>query len=97
MPQTQEISTITSFSVVGTDITILTAYNSGIQDIISIFIADVAGSLNSVSYVEGELMAYWIDDNGLDMWINSNGEFIISSSDASSYSINANGELIYTY
>ena len=59
---------------------------------------DEDGNLNGVPFEEGELVVFGIDiPLTNDIWLNNQGELIVSGDDADAYSINDDGELIYDY
>ena len=98
MPETVNLNTITNYTRVGSDITIYTIYNDGIlPDILSSYVRTDAGSLSSIAYKEGDLMVeYKYGASLLSIYINTDGTIVIDSTDSANYSINSDGELIYT-
>lgn len=63
--------------------------------IISAFITESTGIYNNISHIEGYLLATK-EVNGSDLWVNDNGELIIKDVYANNYSIDSEGNLIYT-
>ena len=99
MPDSVILNTSTTFTKVGSDISIYTEYvDPETGSIISVFIADETGSLLSVPYVEGEGVAN-ISGSSLDIYLDpQTGNVYIDSDDANSYSIDPQtGQLQYTY
>jgi len=75
-------------------IEILTQYwNYG--NLITTFISNVVGNLNSTPYIEGELIVT-SNNPSLSIYLDANGNLIIVSPDAANYAIDSNGELTYT-
>lgn len=101
MSESRQISTQTVLNVVGSSISILTKYTNTIEgDIIQVFISEVFNGelVDGVSFIEGELGISLPTDSTLITSIDNEGNLIITSSDASQYSIDPNtGQLIYTY
>lgn len=94
------IPTVTEYSVSDTDITIFTYYQENeLPDTIFCAISDSVGIQNGTPFIEGELLikvknyptniSYQLDNNG-------NLIQIISTGDEGNYSIDSNGDLIYT-
>ena len=102
MPETQIIPTQTTLSIVGNVISIFTQYiGEELPYIISTFISNTAGSFNGVSYTEGELLVEMKTvkyPSQIDCWIDMNGNLIVKSEggDTSNYSIDSNGNLIWS-
>lgn len=78
-------------------IQILTRYNITPPRITELFISNSVGSSNSVIFEENELIIIFNSAFGIIVTINSSGEIIIIGADADNYSINSDGELIYTF
>lgn len=93
------ITTSTTVNISGTFIEIVTRYeeDSGERNILSIEIKSTNEVSGGTNFKENELVA---DVNnypsGLNIYLNSEGELIIIDDNASKYSINSNGELIFT-
>lgn len=98
MPQTKVIPTATILTVLNTAISIFTFYNTGLPYILSAFIAQVVSSLNGVGYIEGQLIITATNyPQDIDFWVDSSGNLIILGDDANQYSLDGNGNIIYTY
>ena len=62
-----------------------------------IFIADDAAFYEDTEYKENELVAQMRNNpKDIDYFIDNNGSLLVQSDDSDNYSINNNGELIYT-
>jgi hypothetical protein len=100
--ETKIIPTITSLTVSGNDIEIRTEYLdiTTLPDTLSADITEVVGMQDNTPYIEGELIikmknsppniSYLIDNNGDLILIDITG-------DTANYSVDSNGELIYTF
>lgn len=104
MPEIKTIPTVTTLSVTGSSISILTRY---IEDACSVpwilyaFVGENVGSYNNVPYIEGELVVEFSCNKysqNIDAWIDGNGDLIVKSTggDVDNYSIDDNGELIWS-
>ena len=74
--------------------------NENIGDILSLTIPTITGTRDGVDYEENELLVLMTDGSypsDTNIYINSNGEVEIIADDAANYSIDSNGDLIYTY
>lgn len=80
------------FSNDGVTYTYITFFNDGILDIL---LAGEPINYNGLVLLEGELGV--TDSDTTTGNINTNGEFIVGGDDSESYSIDENGNLIYTY
>lgn len=92
------LSTLTDTTVLIPDLDIYTYYiEEGIPPFIfNIFISDNSGLYLGVPYKEGELLAKY-DENEIDsLVLDSNGNLIVTSDDSANYSIDSDGNLIYT-
>jgi len=98
MPQTAIIPTFTSISIIGTQISIKSQYVNVPPYTIIAFIADVDGTLDGVSYFQGDLIFSVMNYPGLaiNFYLDSNGNLVVNSFDANHYSIDSNGQLTYT-
>lgn len=66
--------------------------------IIFTLMAENGGNLNGIDFQGGELLFVAKDyGTGITFWINSLGELLINSDDSSSYEIDGNGYLIYSF
>lgn len=100
MPETRIIPTNTTVTVSGATVQIFTEYdpNAGAEPfLVNAFIADAAGSTDSVIFSEGDLV---FQNDGTPQQftaeINNQGELVIISEKANFYSIDqSTGELIY--
>jgi hypothetical protein len=98
MPEIVNLNVSTITTIIGSDLTINTFYVSGSPpDILSSQVTNTTGSLSGVSFVEGELLIESkIGTTSLSFFLNPDGTFSIDSTDSANYSINSDGELIYT-
>ena len=86
MPESKLISTTTSLTVSGTDLTIYTYYDE--QDtghLLSALLVDVPSVLDYIPFIEGELAMRMKHNNcasHLDFLINGDGELIVISYDS---------------
>jgi len=100
MAEEKEIPALTSVSTIGGTVKIKTQYiKDELPNFILAFISETVSSQDGVGYIEGELMAQMKNyPTEIDCYVDSNGDFIIvtNSGDADSYSLNSNGELIWT-
>jgi len=94
-----QIPTLTTVTSIGSDITIFTWYDE--HPFICIrkaLIYQVATVENGTSLNAGDLgieaKPCWLGNN---VYLDSQGSLNVSSADAAKYSINVDGELIYTY
>ncbi len=99
--ETKQIPTTTQLQVDGSDINIFTFYDPDIwPNIVEVFIAEIVGMLDGVPYIEGELIVAMNNyPLQISCEINSDGEFIIwtpPGNEAEHYSINSDGDLIFT-
>lgn len=100
MPETALINTLTELTVTGSSISIKTFYDEDLlPDTILASIPDSVGIQDGIVYSEGDLLIQMKNHpEQIDYYIDGSGNLILltSEGDASNYSINANGELIYT-
>lgn len=102
MPETKLISTVTTLNVTGSTIKIFTEYaGQNLPYVLSVFIADRVGSLNNVSYIEGQLIVDFKSDkcsNDIDLFIDNRGNLIVKSlgGDVENYSVDTEGNFIWT-
>ena len=95
MADTKLISTKTNVSVSGSSISIHTYYSEPTETYLQFFVPVVDATTGGVNFVGGDL-GYTIE-NLTDLFeINEFGELIVSSIYSDKYSIDANGDLIYT-
>ena len=95
MPETKEISVVTTVSVVGSDISIFTQFKSSVLSYALFFISELIGTINSVLFNEGELGYTGLDNPNLSAYINDLGELVVVDLTTNGYYINSNGELIW--
>ena len=100
MPEQKTIETKTSVSIVGSAISIRAYYDADVDVINTIlaFISDIVQTVDGVGFIEGELgitMQNYLTD--IDYSIDASGNLIVFAGDADNYSINFDGNLIYTY
>lgn len=92
-----EITTQSLVIQVGSSITLLNQFNNGLPNILSALWAQDAGQRNETSYIENHLLVDMKNfPSDIDVSINDKGELIIIGEDADQYSLNTNGDLIYT-
>ncbi len=102
MPETKLIPTVTTLNVTGSTIKIFTEYvGQDLPYILSVFIADQVGSLNNISYIEGQLIANFKSEkysNDIDLFIDNEGNLVVKSlgGDVENYSIDTEGNFIWT-
>ena len=101
MPESKQITTETILNVVGSSISILSRYyNPALGDIIVAFISEVVGgeTVDGVNFIEGEGGITSTTGSSGIYTLDSNGNLIITSGDASQYSVDTlTGQLVYTY
>jgi hypothetical protein len=101
MVESRLINTQTNISTTATEIDILTFYiNDQGQDIIFTSITSSVGSQEGVSFQENELIVFLKEDSfpgDTNILLNSDGELVIISDNASQYSIDSDGDLIFTF
>lgn len=97
MPESKLLNTRSQVTINGVDVSVLTYYFvDELPNTLDAFIADILSNLEGVDYKEGELIIVVKNYPGsLNWFLNSNGDLNIDAADASQYSINSNGELIY--
>jgi len=97
MPEKVEIPIETDIDVQGSNVTITLFFKKGLPDTVAAFISEIVATLNGIPYIEGELVITMVNSPAdIDFEVDSNGDLIVFSDDASKYSINDNGDLIYT-
>jgi hypothetical protein len=95
MPETKLISTKTNINVSGSSISIHTYYSEPTETFLQFFVPLADTTTGGVNFVGGDL-GYTIE-NLTDLFeINQSGELIVSSIYSEKYSIDENGDLIYT-
>lgn len=95
MPETKLISTKTNVSIVGNNISIHTYYSEEEDFVLEFFVPLEDTTVESVNFLAGDL-GYTQENNNDIFEINDKGELIVSSPNADKYSIDENGDLIYT-
>jgi len=95
MPETKLISTKTNVSIVGNNISIHTYYSEEEDFVLEFFVPLEDTTVESVKFLAGDL-GYTQENNNDIFEINDKGELIVSSPNADKYSIDENGDLIYT-
>lgn len=100
MPEKKTLSTITSLIADVDSITIHTEYKEAAElpNTIDAILAEAVGSLDGVSYIEGELvieMKNYLSQ--INYKINDEGELVLyaSTADIDYYSIDSNGNLVW--
>lgn len=95
MAEEKVINTRTNVNVTGNNISIYTYYSEPVEWFLEFFVPLQNTTVQSVSFVAGDLG--YTRENIEDIFeINSLGELIVSSPNADKYSIDLNGDLIYT-
>lgn len=93
--QISNLETITSAEIIGSAITIKTAYSRTLPTLIEIKITDSVGIMDGVSFIEGELLVKYKNNNVL-VYLNGLGELIlVGTEEVNDYFINSNGDLVY--
>jgi hypothetical protein len=94
--QISNLETITSAEIIGSAITIKTAYSRTLPTLIEIKITDSVGIMEGISYIEGELLVKYKTAQVL-VYLNDMGELIlVGTAEVNDYSINSTGNLIYS-
>jgi len=102
MPESKQIPTSTIVTnPTPSTIKIFTFFNDGVSNTLFAFISDIVQINGGINFIEGELGIIMTNSPiDIDFNLNGNGDLIVTTSiaenDANRYSINANGELIYT-
>jgi hypothetical protein len=91
----KQLSTLTDLYRQGGNITIYTYYWKKTINFISAFITQTTGMFNSIKHQEGYLLIEK-EKGSSDMWLNKNGNLIIKDIEIDRYSIDEDGNLIYT-
>jgi hypothetical protein len=99
MPETKTIPTTVRRTFTDGELKLTTEYDPMIP-VLSAFISPVDQEVDGVLFRMGDLGIsiedrFYPDD--IDVSLSDSGELIISGNLAASFSLNANGELIYTY
>ena len=99
MATSVQIPTLTTVTSIGSDITISTWYDQyPFISVRKVSIFQVTTVENGTSLNAGEIGIEIKPDRLTDnIYLDSQGSLNINAADAAKYSINANGELIYTY
>ena len=95
MAEEKLIDTRSNISVTNNDISIHTYYFKASSTYLQFFTPLIGGNIGSINFIAGDL-GYTIENIGDIFEINSEGELIVSSIFAEKYSINEEGDLIYT-
>lgn len=97
MPQTSKIVVLNESKGIDGVMTSEFTYDDLEQNVVDCFLASADGILNGVLLEQGDLV-FFVKEYGLTFYLNIDvdGDLILSADDAESYSINANGDLIYT-
>lgn len=90
----QVLNTNTTISRSNGDIGILTFYEQG-DKLLSVFLCEEVRNTDGVSFLEGELGVTYNNFNSVRFFVNSKGELIANGSEASNFSIDGSGNLIY--
>mgnify|MGYP003402434062 FL=1 len=100
MPELKIIPTATTVTIIGDGITIKTYYIDDLPDTLAAKITEIVASDNGIAYIEGELMIEMINYlSRIDYYIDGSGNLILQNNtgDTENYSVDNNGDLIYTY
>ena len=99
MPETKQIATLTTVSLVGNALSIFTEFDPEIPELFA-FISPVDQFVNGTKFRMGDLGIH-IDDrltpDDIDFSLDVDGNLIADGNLAAQFSINSNGELIFTY
>jgi hypothetical protein len=95
MPENKLISTKTNVSFSGNQIFIHTFYSEPDEQYIAFFVPLVNQTIQGINFIGGDLGYTYENVNDI-FEINNDGDLIVSGLNADKYSINDNGELIYT-
>lgn len=99
MPETQLIPTVTIVQQLGSNVNLRTSFFEPLPNTVIAQIMDSVGNYDSVPHVENLLLITMINyPSEIHYSINSLGELLVATTtgDESNYSIDANGDLIYT-
>jgi len=101
MPETKLIPTVTTSTVVNSIISIFTEFLLQPPFTIIAFISEIVASKNGTSFIEGDLVITMTNSpEKIDYFLDSLGNLIVNANspeDAAKYSIDSNGDLIYTF
>jgi len=95
MAEEKLIDTRTDISTTGSNISIFTYYFKAQESYLQFFVPQIDGATGGVNFIAGDL-GYTIENLGDIFSINELGELIVSSIYSEKYSINSEGDLIYT-
>jgi len=93
--ETINLETITSVEITGSAIKIKTSYSRILPSLIETQITESVGIMDGVSFIEGELLVKYKNNNVL-VYLNDLGELIlVGTEEVNDYFINSNGNLVY--
>lgn len=95
MAEEKLINTRTDIATSGSSISIFTYYFKPAESYLQFFVPLTDGATGGVNFIAGDL-GYTIENLSDIFSINEKGELIVSSIYADRYSIDENGDLIYT-
>lgn len=90
------LNTQTTITRVNSNIDVFTFYQQEGEKNITAFVSETVENIGSVSFVEGELIFVFDNWKGVRFELNKKGELVVISNEANKFSINEQGELIYT-
>ncbi|MCK9544421.1 MAG: hypothetical protein M0R03_20575 [Novosphingobium sp.] len=88
------LNTQTTISRIDGNVDIFTFFEEGDRSL-SIFLCEEVKNVGGISFLEGELGVTYNNFNTVRFFINSRGEFIATGNEASNFSIDGSGNLIY--
>jgi len=95
MAEDKQIITKTQVNTTNTEIDIFIYYVGQVEKQISFFISDTQKNVEGVSFKQGDLGYTY--QNTSDLFIKDNaGNLLVNSTESEKYSIDDNGQLIYT-
>jgi hypothetical protein len=93
--ETINLETVTSVEITGSAIKIKTSYSRILPSLIETQITESVGIMDGVSFIEGELLVKYKNNNVL-VYLNDLGELIlVGTEEVNDYFINSNGDLVY--
>lgn len=97
MSEVKKIETKTIVETLNNLISITAIFDQSGSDVLSTFISESVQVVNTIPFIEGELGISMNNyPNEIDFEIDQDGNLIVIAEDAEKYSIDENGDLIYT-
>lgn len=104
MAEVKLLSTRTELQQSGSSLSIFTYFVKPEEEesppfVIEAFVADDSGQIEGVPYLEGDLIIRFTDGkypSDINLYIDQLGNLLVEANDASNYSINNSGDLLYT-